>query len=100
MLFHIGQQVVCISDRFSSRPYWRSTVRTFPRLGAIYTIRGICTEAGLVGLYLDEIINPLALFACGYDEPAFNRNNFRPLQENRSEINNRLLVPSNLECVD
>jgi hypothetical protein len=32
MGFHIGQQVVCINDVFSSCPYWRRALTALPKL--------------------------------------------------------------------
>jgi len=66
MSFHVGQQVVCVSNQFSPFPYWRAAVQTFPTLGSIYTIREICEgegiQRGLIGFYLCEIVNPQVLF--------------------------------------
>src|SRR5262249_10591910 len=44
MSFHVGQQVVCVDDKFSKREDWRRTVRVFPRQHSIYTIREIVQE--------------------------------------------------------
>jgi hypothetical protein len=93
MSFHIGQQVVCVNDCFSQRPYWRRAVRTFPRLGSIYTIREICEEEGLIGFMFEEILNHRAHFKSGYDEPAFNSRNFRPVRKTSIEMFRKLLVP-------
>ena len=93
MSFHIGQQVVCVNDCFSPRPYWRQAVRAFPRVGSIYTIREICEEDGLVGFMFEEIVNRRAHFKSGYDEPAFNSRNFRPVRKTSIEVFRKLLAP-------
>jgi hypothetical protein len=93
MTFHVGQQVVCVNDNFSPRVAWRRTVRTFPRLHAVYTIRGICHSGGLVGLYFCEIENPPALFGDGLAEAAFNSRNFRPVRKTSIDIFEKLLAP-------
>jgi hypothetical protein len=107
MSFHIGQQVVCVSDRFSCNPYWRSAVRTFPKLKAIYTIRDIVegygVQQGLIGFYLYEIVNPPARLA-GDDEtvlsePAFDSRHFRPVKPTGIEVFERLLATKDLEVV-
>ncbi len=99
MSFHIGQQVVCVSSRFSSHPYWRSTVRAFPALGGIYTIREIVQgrgeQQGVIGFHLYEITNPLAHFD-GYaekEEPAFDSRHFRPMRPTSIEVFEKLLAP-------
>jgi hypothetical protein len=99
MSFHVGQQVVCVSDRFSQRVFWRKTVHAFPKLHSIYTIREICEEGGLTGFYFYEIRNPRAHFACGYDEPAFNSKNFRPVRKTSIDIFERMLTPTDLARV-
>jgi hypothetical protein len=96
MSFHVGQQVVCVDDKFSKREDWRRTVRVFPLLHSIYTIREIVQEGELIGFYFYEITNPRAHFAKGYLEPAFNSRNFRPVRKTSIEIFERLLVPNDL----
>ena len=94
MSFHVGQQVVCVSDRFSSDMRWRRTVRLFPVLNAIYTIREIHVEGPLTGFCFHEIVNPCAWFAAGFGEPAFNSRNFRPVKATSIELFQRLLNPT------
>ncbi len=93
MSFQVGQQVVCIDDKFSPNPYWRKTVRTFPKLRAIYTIRSICEDGDLIGFCFYEIRHPRALFRDGYFEPAFNSRNFRPVRKTSIEVFKKLLAP-------
>ena len=93
MSFHIGQQVVCVSDQFSSDIRWRRTVQLFPVRRAIYTIREIHVEGPLMGFCFYEIVNPCTWFAAGYGEPAFNSRNFRPVKKTNIEVFERLLAP-------
>jgi len=98
MSFHVGQQVVCVSDWFCTCPYWRRAVRTFPRLNAIYTIRGIRDgygdQRGLIGFCFYELSNPRAQFARGDVEPAFIRKHFRPVRKTSIELFEKLLAPA------
>ena len=90
MLFHVGQRVVCVNVDFSREPFWRRAVRVFPRLNCVYTIRGICEDQGLIGLYLDEIVNPIA-FLSGRDcEPAFFLHRFRPTRDTGIAVLNQI----------
>jgi len=100
MTFHIGQQVVCINDVFSSCPYWRSAVSTLPKLHMIYTIRHMREAHGLLGLCFYEIVSPRAQFAEGYVEPAFNSKNFRPVKRTNIEVFEKLLAPAPAAPVD
>jgi hypothetical protein len=94
MSFHVGQQVVCVNDRFSRDMRWRRTVRNFPVLNSIYTIREIHVEGPLVGFCFHEILNPYTRFAAGFGEPAFNSRNFRPVRTTNIEVFKRLLAPT------
>lgn len=96
MSFHIGQQVVCISDVFSPCPYWRAAVRAFPRRHGIYTIRHMREAHGLLGLCFHEIMSPPADFAEGFVEPAFNSKNFRPVKPTSIAIFDKLLAGADL----
>ena len=94
--FHLGQQVVCISDRFSQCKYWRNAVRTFPKLHGIYTIREIHRSGDLIGFCFHEFSNPRAEFSRGYLEPAFNSRNFRPVKRTSIDVFEKLLAPADL----
>ena len=94
MSFHVGQQVVCVNDKFSSNQRWRQTVCTFPVRNTIYTIREIHVEAPLTGFCFHEIVNPRTWFAAGYGEPAFNSRNFRPVKRTSIDVFERLLAPT------
>jgi hypothetical protein len=93
MSFEIGQQVVCISVKFTEQKLWRKTARSIPKLHGIYTIRDIYEWNGLVGLYFHEILNPSAQFIDGYGEPCFNAKNFRPVKPTSIEVFTELLEP-------
>ena len=94
MSFHVGQQVVCVNDRFSCDMRWRQTVRIFPIVNSIYTIREIHVEGPLVGFCFYQILNPCTWFAAGFGEPAFNSRNFRPVKTTSIEVFKKLLVPT------
>jgi hypothetical protein len=94
MSFQVGQQVVCIDDRFSKRKHWRRAVRVFPKLHSIYTIREIFDYGDLIGFCFYEIRNPCAYFSKGYHEPAFNTRNFRPVRRTSIEVFERMLAPN------
>lgn len=94
MSFHVGQQVVCISDKFSCDMRWRRTVRVFPVLNAVYTIREIHVEGPLTGFCFHEIFNPYTWFAAGFGEPAFNSRNFRPVKRTSIAVFEQLLAPA------
>ena len=94
MSFHVGQRVVCVSDKFSCDMRWRRTVRIFPVLKTIYTIREIHAEGPLMGFCFHQIVNPCTWFAAGYGDPAFNSRNFRPVKTTSIEVFERLLTPT------
>jgi hypothetical protein len=94
MRFHIGQQVVCINDVFSSCPYWRRALSALPKLHMIYTIRNMREAHGLLGLCFYEIVSPRAQFSEGFVEPAFNSKNFRPVKPTSIAVFEKLRVPA------
>ena len=100
MSFQIGQQVVCVNDRFSERVDWRRTVRAFPQLHSVYTIREIIEDPPLIGFCFHELVNERHHFRSGFHEPAFNSRNFRPVRKTSIEIFEKLLVPADLVGVD
>ncbi len=92
MSFEIGQRVVCVDVDFGRKPNWRSKVRLFPELHKVYTIRDICEQDGLAGLYLEEVVNPKAMFGGVLDEPAFDHRRFRPFDRSRLAIFDKILL--------
>lgn len=91
-MFHIGQQVVCVDDRFADRPDWRRAIHTLPRLYGIYTIREIVREGRVTGFCFEEIVHGPARFGDCLLEPAFNSANFRPLATSNIEAFKRMLA--------
>jgi hypothetical protein len=98
MTFQIGQQVVCVEVDFWRNPAWRRKVHLVPQRHMVYTIRDICEENGLIGLYLDEIINPLASFSNGMDEPAFLSTRFRPAIKTSLAVFEKMLASTHREA--
>jgi hypothetical protein len=90
--FQIGQRVVCVDDLFSDRPEWRRAVQTFPKLYSVYTIRKIVERGELTGFCFDEIFNRPAMFDDALLEPAFNSENFRPVETSNIEAFKRMLA--------
>jgi hypothetical protein len=96
MSFHVGQQVVCVNDAFSSCSYWRAAVSALPRLHGIYTIRHMREAHGLLGLCFYEIVSPPKEFTEGFVEPAFNSKNFRPVKPTSISVFEKLLEETDL----
>jgi hypothetical protein len=94
MNFYVGQRVVCVCVDFSKEPVWRSVVRAFPKLRAVYTIRSICEAGDLIGFCFEEIVNPRGHFSRGFVEPAFDSRRFRPVRTTSIEVFRKLLVPT------
>jgi len=98
MSFDVGQQVVCVDDHFDPWPYWRRTLRAFPKLNSVYTIRKILRGEDygaepFVSFCFYEIVSPVALFDYGYFEPSFLCKYFRPVRKTSIEVFEKLLVP-------
>ncbi len=94
MSLHIGQQVVCVNDVFSSCPYWRRALTALPKLHMVYTIRHMREAHDLLGLCFYEIVSPPAQFSEGFVEPAFNSKNFRPVKRTSIEVFEKFLAPT------
>jgi hypothetical protein len=99
MSFQVGQQVICISDDWLPNELWRRTVRTFPQVNSIYTIREIHYGSKLFGFCFYEFVNPRAHFKNGYHEPAFKSQNFRPVRKTSIDLFEKLLVPADSAVV-
>ena len=93
MSFQVGQQVICISDSWLPNEFWRRTVRTFPQINSVYTIREIREGTNLIGFCFYEFVNPRVHFRNSYLEPAFKSQNFRPVRRTSIDLFERLLVP-------
>ena len=95
MSFHVGQRVICVCVNFSREPIWRGTIRVFPTLNRIYTIRSMRQVDDVIGLCFDEMVHPLSDFAEGYVEPAFDGRRFRPVRTTTIDDFRALLTPLN-----
>src|SRR5271169_5755772 len=98
MGFYIGQQVVCVNDQFSQWEYWRQSIRTFPSLNSIYTIRIIRRgeDYGAEPFFsfcFYELVNTPVLFKLGYFEPSFVSEYLRPIKKTNIDVFEKLLVP-------
>ena len=97
MISRVGQRVVCIEDQ-----WFVEYGETCPVKGPVYTVRGFSESPhGLVGLYLEEIVNPPHDYSRGFMEGSFDRDAFRPLigRSTSIEIFKRMLAPKELEPV-
>lgn len=85
----VGDWVICIkySDvaaQVAASPY-KSDCK-MPRDGGIYTIRELHIYNGQVGFVVDEIVNPVKLFAGGMVEFLFHPSRFRPLDDTARQV--------------
>jgi hypothetical protein len=94
-MFHIGQRVVCIDDRFPGEngvfdPTFAERCPNLPVEGRTYTVRGFVVPyagySGTPGVLLEEIINPPSPYYEGSFEPSFFPSHFRPVTERRTDI--------------
>jgi hypothetical protein len=106
IIFHIGEQVVCVEADFWRNPKWRRMVQTVPERNTVYTVRSFREDNGLLGLHLDEIVNPLVLFSGEWGEPAFLHTRFRPVRKSSIAVFEKILDSARgnagrkeLECV-
>jgi hypothetical protein len=97
MSFHVGQRVVCVCVNFSREPVWRGTIRVFPALNRIYTIRSLRQVDDVIGLCFEEMVHLFSDFAEGYVEPAFDSRRFRPVRTTDIDLVPALLVPLDAE---
>ena len=90
-MFHVGQQVVCIEDR-----YWNPWVGDMsPVKGRVYTIREILIDAICrVGLRFEEIINAPHIYIDGQAERAFLGDRFRPVRKTNIDVFTAMLAPA------
>lgn len=81
MTFRVGQKVVCIRNRWFTRPY---KGEVFPSLGEVYTIRALVDYGyGPLGLQFFEIRNPKYYRSEDCD---FRADNFRPVVARKTDI--------------
>jgi hypothetical protein len=103
MRFYIGQRVVCVGGRATSRSpafwkAWREQHKIIiPQRGIVYTIRDTrMAKDGTQRARLMEIINPAVPFTDAPDqEPWFQSASFRPVVERKTDISifTRMLTP-------
>lgn len=104
MSFHVGQPIVCV--RACPDGCGLGT-EALPKVGTVYTVReaDVCRYSGVVCVLLVEIVNPVALYWLSHlgvhvhCEPAFNGNQFRPLDEKRLDVFRAMLVTPPKETV-
>jgi hypothetical protein len=94
-MFHIGQRVICVDDKFvgENGVFDRTFTERCPHLplkGRIYTVRAFSVPyagyPGTPGMLLKEIINPPCPYVEGRFEPSFFPSHFRPLAERKTDI--------------
>ena len=88
-MFEIGQQVVCIFDK------WENVHPQIPVKGRIYTVRGACAVArqfhGETYLLFEEVRNPIDPY--WRVEPSFRWDCFRPLRKTDISVFTEMLAP-------
>lgn len=95
--FFIGQKVVCIGEFNVKRKYQEQ----YPVKGKTYTVRGFIEHGGLIGILIEEIVNPKCQYADGHNEAAYDIHNFRPLHHDDSAISEILArFPLSEEKID
>ena len=82
----VGQEVICINDRFS--PVQIEIIPNRPLEGKMYTIRDIFTTRNGRAIQVEEINNPLLDHPSGMGkfEPSFAIDRFRPIVSDDIEI--------------
>jgi hypothetical protein len=81
--WHVGMKVVCVDDDWDFGPL---PGETFPKAGAVYTIRSLSIEGSEVFVQLAEIVNPVCVFEDIIGESEFAAVNFRPVQPRKTDI--------------
>jgi hypothetical protein len=102
-MFHVGQLVVCIKgpDEKAIR-HWSALNPVWPAKGQVLTIRSIFEWCGLTLLRFQELYNtsPALVERALGEEPGYNCEHFRPLDDNRIAIFRQLLVTPPKQKVD
>ena len=87
-MFHVGQKVVCIDDRWP-HTQWALKVPNKPVAGRVYTIREVYLSAlGKPAVLLNEIRNSPRPFLHGLivGEGSFHSRRFKPVIERKTDI--------------
>ncbi len=94
-MFHIGQRVVCLDDRFVGEnrvfdPTFITRCPNLPVKGHVYTVRGFVVPyawyPATLGILLEEIVNPPCPYFEGTFEPSFFPSHFRPITLRNADI--------------
>jgi hypothetical protein len=89
-MFKIGQKVVCVrptTEQDIRMRVWEAGIGHHVYRGHIYTIRGIQPPTSFdrgVGVYLEEIINPISIL--WKLEYGYYADRFAPIQEKTTDI--------------
>lgn len=91
-MFHIGQQVVCVDDKFE--PKARTVFDALPVRSRIYHVRNVYVSlvTGSPAINLDEIVGAPAR-TCPTRECGFFAARFRPVRKTNIDIFTAMLTP-------
>lgn len=87
MELSLKQKVICVG--LFKAP--RKNKEEYPVYGRIYTIREFVEHKGMIGILLEEIVNPIYQYKEGPGETAFGIRNFRPM-EHPLAVNAQILL--------
>ena len=94
-MFHIGQRIICVDDRFVGEnhvfdPTFTLRCPNLPVKSRVYTVRGFVVPyvgyPGTPGILLEEIINPPCPYFEGTFEPSFFPAHFQPITDRKTDI--------------
>lgn len=85
---HIGQRIVALAT-WKARP----NLQHLPQRGRVYTVRAITYhEADGVGVFLQEFVNDPYVHGGLMQEPTYDADHFKPVDESRLDEFRKLLV--------
>lgn len=87
-MFTPGQFVICVGELRSTR-----YKEMLPKCGVVYTVRGFDSHS-VEYILLEELLNPLHMYAAGLIECSFDVRVFRPLKDTALEVFRGLLAPT------
>lgn len=91
-MFYVGQKVVCIWDDYASRKdmgtlQWLERTPHTPVKDLVYTVRTYEPDGGnIIGIRVNEIVNPSSTFYGSNAEPQFAPWLFLPIVEKKTDI--------------
>jgi hypothetical protein len=88
-MFEIGDRVVCIDDNWEHN-YFKA--KNLPIKGMIYTIRGFCTNYSILGIFFEELYNPIVYIGRN-DEASFDSDSFKKVKNTDISQFQALLKP-------